>query len=54
MNRLYMQDKISIDTLQKLTQKIVGNENCNFAEAKYFAEKDLIRVVMKMERIVLG
>jgi hypothetical protein len=33
MNRLYLQDKISADKLQALTQKLVGNDNCPFAEA---------------------
>jgi hypothetical protein len=43
MNRLYMQDKISAEKLQTLTQKIVGDDNCPFAEAKYLAEQNLIR-----------
>jgi hypothetical protein len=43
MNRMYIQDKISASKLQALTQKLVGTDNCPFAEARYLAQKNLIR-----------
>jgi hypothetical protein len=43
MNRMYIQDKISASKLQALTQKLVGTDNCPFAEARYLSQKNLVR-----------
>lgn len=43
MNRLYIDDKVGPEKLQALTQKLVGDKNCDIAQRKHLADHDLIR-----------
>ena len=43
MNRLYLDNKVSGEKLQALTQKLVGNENCHIAEARNLNMNNLTR-----------
>ena len=43
MNRLYLDNKVSGEKLQALTQKLVGNDNCHIAEAHNLNKSNLTR-----------
>eukprot|EP00545_Synedropsis_sp_CCMP1620_P000179 CAMPEP_0119010630 /NCGR_PEP_ID=MMETSP1176-20130426/5139_1 /TAXON_ID=265551 /ORGANISM="Synedropsis recta cf, Strain CCMP1620" /LENGTH=1000 /DNA_ID=CAMNT_0006963329 /DNA_START=157 /DNA_END=3159 /DNA_ORIENTATION=+ len=56
MNRLFIEDKVGADKLQALTQKLVGDKNCDIAQRRHLADRDLIRghTDLDDEWIVLG